>query len=200
MFRKALSRSSVLVAGLLLALLFLSTIVIVRQGQRILKLEMSLEHSPGAKLPAGSELGPIQVRDITVKVHSLEFRNTQSRGTVLYIFRPECVWCQRNGPDVAFLASHVTSKYNFVGLSLAKDGLEDFIHREDMKFPVYTGVKASDWTAYRLGSTPETIVLSAEGTVITSWIGSYTREPIRSEVERFFTLRLPIAVQSSLVN
>jgi len=74
-------------------------------------------------------------------------------------------------------------------LSLVKTDLHDFIQREDLGFPVYTDLAASAIAMYRLGSTPETLVVSPEGKVIKDWIGAYIQEPIRSTVEQFFSLR-----------
>lgn len=177
-----------LVCGLVVLVCLLVAIV-VRQGQRILLLEGSVAHSQATGVSEGSTFGPLEVRDMSGRVQLIEFKRPNSKPTVVYIFRPACRWCQRNAPNVRALAKHIPSKYDIIGLSLVKTDLHDFIQREDLGFPVYTDLAASAIAMYRLGSTPETLVVSPEGKVIKDWIGAYIQEPIRSTVEQFFSLR-----------
>jgi peroxiredoxin len=200
MFPGISGRRPVYFPVVLLLLLCLSAVMIVRQGRRILSLEAALANSQAGELASGTPFGSLQVRDLTGKVHSIEFGGKKSKPTVLYFFRPACVWCKRNSANLALLANRMTDKYDFVGVSLVSQGVEDFVRREDIRFPVYTDVSASDRTIYRLGTTPETIVLSPDGKVLRSWTGAFTRDPVRSEVEQFFSVRFPPNEESSLLN
>ncbi len=148
-------------------------------------------NSPVAPLPEGISLDPFEVQDLSGKRHLIEFGKPESRPTVLYVLRPGCIWCQRNSRNIALLASHAGARYNFIGLSLAASGLDEFIRRNNVQFPVYVNIPSSVSARYRLGSTPETIVVSSTGKVLKSWSGSYTQEPIKADVEHFFALQLP---------
>jgi hypothetical protein len=43
---------------------------------------------------------------------------------------------------------------------------------------------------YRLGGTPQTIVISTDGKVLQNWVGAYADKQ-QMEVEKFFGLTLP---------
>jgi hypothetical protein len=189
-------RPSTLVIAALLLLLSASAAVISHQGQRILSLEGALNPQVGL-LPSGFAFDPIQVRDLAGKAHSIQFDKPNSKPMVLYILRPDCVWCQRNSQNIAMLASHLKSKYDFIGLSLASEGLEEFIRREDIRFPVYSDIPSSALIRYRLGGTPETIVVY-QGKVVKSWAGAYIQDPIKSDVEEFFSVRLPSNTEATV--
>jgi hypothetical protein len=173
----------------LLLLLGASAAVISHQGQRILSLESELNPQVGL-LPSGFAFDPIEVRDLAGKAHSIQFDKPNSKPMVLYILRPDCVWCQRNSQNIAMLASQLQSKYDFIGLSLANEGLEEFIRREAIRFPVYSDIPSSALIRYWLGGTPETIVVH-KGKVVKTWAGAYIGDPVKSEVEKFFAVRLP---------
>ena len=180
-------------SGLLTLVLCGSTAIIVRQGQRILALEDSLSPSQPGKLSSGTTVHSLRVQDLKGRSQSLVFSGTQSRPTILYVFRPECVWCRRNSSYLKYLYGRVANSYDIVGLSLTSNGVQKFVEQTAIAFPVYTGLSAIDINSYHLGTTPETIVISSSGKVIDSWLGAYTTEPIRSDVERFFSLRFPTA-------
>ncbi len=192
---------SPLAACVLLALLCLCGFIIIRQGRRIMSLEAALSdsQSPVGTLREGTTISPFQVRDIGGNFHVIGFDKPKPRPTIFYVLRPGCAWCKRNSANFAFLASRVSGEYDVIGLSLVSAGLDDFVRREDIRFPVYTDVSPATRTLYRLGSTPETIVVSSTGKVVKSWIGAYAQDPVRSDVERFFSLRFP-ASQSTLLD
>jgi hypothetical protein len=183
-------RPATFAIAVLLVVLCASVAIIVRQGHRILDLE-SVLNSPVRPLPEGISLDPFEVQDLSGKPHLIQFGTPGSKPTVLYVFRPGCSWCRRNSRNIALLASHAGGLYNFIGLSLTTSGLDEFIRRNNVQFPVYVNIPSSVRARYRLGSTPETIVVSSNGTVLKSWSGAYTQEPIKSDVERFFALQLP---------
>ena len=88
------------------------------------------------------------------------------------------------------LVDNASGQYRFIGLSLSKEGLAAYIEKNELKLPVYSGLSAETLKAYRLGSTPQTIVVSPEGRVLQDWVGAYVGEQ-KSQVEAFFHVRLP---------
>jgi len=183
-------RPAALAIAVLTLLLCASAAVIIRQGHRILDLESELNPQAGP-LPEGLSLDPFEVQDLSGKPHLIEFGKPGSKPTVLYVLRPGCIWCKRNSRNIALLASQAGGRYNFVGLSLAASGLDEFIRRNNIQFPVYVNIPSAVLARYRLGSTPETIVVSSTGRVMKSWSGAYIQDPIKSDVEKFFALHLP---------
>jgi hypothetical protein len=78
--------------------------------------------------------------------------------------------------------------YRFLGLSLSSEGLAE--HAPSLPFPVYANPSADTIRQYRLGATPQTIVVSPSGQVIASWRGAYVG-PTKEAVEKYFDATLP---------
>jgi len=110
--------------------------------------------------------------------------------TVLYIFTPPCSWCARNMDNFRTLVDKESGHYRFIGLSLSEETLTEYIARNDLKFPVYSGLSPETLKTYKLGSTPQTIVISPEGKVLQDWVGAYVGDQ-KSQVEAFFHVSLP---------
>lgn len=110
--------------------------------------------------------------------------------TVLYVFTPQCHWCSENLDNIRVLAKETRGKYKLIGLSLNNEGLEDYLQKTKLDFPVYRDIPSNVKSAYKFGGTPQTIVISPEGKVIKNWVGVYT-DDVASEVEGYFKLSLP---------
>jgi hypothetical protein len=116
---------------------------------------------------------------------------SDSRPTVLYVFKPSCVWCARNLSNIKALSEQRGRDYRFIGLSLSDEGLRKYVEDNGMGFPVYTrshepsGARNVVWRA-----TPETIVVGRDGLVRDDWVGAYT-ERSQVEIESRFGVRLP---------
>jgi len=88
------------------------------------------------------------------------------------------------------LTERVSGRFRVIGISLSEDGLPDFVASHGMEFPVYSGLSRSAIDAYRLGTTPETIVVSPNGAVLGSWDGAYTAGT-KAALESFLAISLP---------
>ena len=58
------------------------------------------------------------------------------------------------------------------------------------QFPVYTDLAAKSVVAYRLGGTPDTLVVSSDGTLLRHWKGAYSGSN-KQEIEEYFAITLP---------
>jgi len=146
-------------------------------------------------LAAGTILPEITAAILGGGITTIDW-SSESRPTVLYIFRPSCVWCNRNIDNLRTVAEAAGTKYRVVGLSVTSEGLKEYVSTHDLHFPVYA---VHDLPALRhvwSGVTPQTIVVSAAGRVIHSWNGAYSGS-IKSEVELQFGVRLPGFVKSA---
>jgi hypothetical protein len=159
------------------------------QGTRILALETAVAelHARGRLVEGDPVPNLLHVSGIDGKTHDVDYSDGP---VVLYVFRPGCGWCQRNSPKARFLARRIAPNYRVIGLSLSSDGLPEFLRTYPLDFPIYTGLPASAITAYRLQTTPETIVVSRSGRVVTSWNGAYIGIR-KSLIERFFSIQFP---------
>ncbi|MBV8842030.1 MAG: redoxin domain-containing protein [Bryobacterales bacterium] len=171
-------------------LLFLSLSINVLQGRRVLSLEDSAANSPGdSTAPPDSTVPPFEVSDLSGVSYPIEY---DGRGLpkVLYIFSPSCSWCVRNTNAANSLKAQISTRYEVIGLSLQRDRLPDFLKHHQLDFSVYTGLSEATRVAYRLGPTPTTIVVAADGTVLKSWTGAYVGAT-KSLVESYFGIHLP---------
>jgi len=80
--------------------------------------------------------------------------------------------------------------YRFIGLSLSEEAVAEYVAKNGMKLPVYSGLSPETLKTYKLGSTPQTIVISPEGKVLQDWVGAYVGDQ-KSQVEAFFRVSLP---------
>jgi hypothetical protein len=113
-----------------------------------------------------------------------------NRPTVLYIFTPPCTWCARNVDNLKTLVDKEGGYYRFIGLALSEQALPEYVAKNDLKLPVYSGLSPETLKAYRLGGTPQTIVISPEGKVLEDWSGAYVGDQ-KSQIEAFFHVSLP---------
>jgi len=88
------------------------------------------------------------------------------------------------------LVARTGTDYRFVGLSLSKEGLSEYVASHELTIPIYTGLSNETKKSYKLGGTPQTIVVSPEGKVLQDWVGAYSGDQ-KSQVEAFFHATLP---------
>lgn len=137
----------------------------------------------------GDPLTSLPVADLQGKERVLDFKST-GPATVLYIFRPGCVWCAKNLANIKALnaAMRQSNSASIIGLSLTEDGLKDYLQNTQIPFPVYL-LTSADIHRFKLGVTPETIVVS-KGVIVENWNGAYVGI-LRKEVEGAFSVKLP---------
>jgi peroxiredoxin len=157
------------------------------QGMRILKIEDEL--SVKGPLAEGDRVPNLVGKDLVGKDQTIAFGGSPLP-TLLYVFSPSCVWCERNAGSINSLAEKLAgTKARVVGVSLASEGLQEFVDRHHIAFPVLTEIPSSLGEAYKLGPTPETIIVSPQGKVVMNWTGAFSG-PAGPLIEKFFSLRI----------
>lgn len=172
-----------LILGLSLALnIFLAV--------RVNRLSNSARSGPSeTPIQAGTVVSPAQVQDLSGQQVLISYDKIR-QPVVLYIFTPQCVWCERNLTNLQTLVSQKHDSFQFIGLSLTGDGLREYLAKNKLDFPVYLAPAEQTRSEYGLGSTPQMIVISPGGKVEQNWIGAYSGSK-QSEIERFFGVKLP---------
>jgi hypothetical protein len=172
----------------------LSLLINVLQGRRIHLLQVAIGSVP-SRTPhtIGSTLSSFRALDLEGRGVTVDFKSV-SIPTVIYIFRPSCVWCERNSRSLQSLIEQIGNKYRIVGLSLSGEGLHEFARRHNMSFPIYLA-QEDVIASLRLGLTPETIVVSSKGTILGSWNGAYN-DLTRTSLTNFFAVVLPQELQN----
>jgi len=140
-------------------------------------------------LKVGTTALPIVAKRLNAQQEMISY-NASKQSTVLYVFTPPCSWCARNMDNFKTLVESEGGQYRFIGLSLSEQGLGEYVSKNEFKLPVYSGLSLETLKAYKLGSTPQTIVISPDGKVLQDWMGAYVGEQ-KSQVEAFFHVTLP---------
>jgi peroxiredoxin len=110
--------------------------------------------------------------------------------TLLYWLSPSCGWCEVNIANFRALAAQAQGKYRFVAVSSAPPGeLVTYAQRHRIDFPIYT-IRAEAARLYRLGGTPASVLISAEGTFVKRWDGAYPPSKL-NEIENTLSVKLP---------
>lgn len=179
-----IKRRFVITASLSAALL-LSLGIIVLQGFRILELQRAIRGaSTRSELQAGDRVPAFTADNLSGQKTAVAY-GTKERTTILYVFSPSCIWCARNSDAVNALNAALSGKYGILGLSLDSEDLAAYVQGHNIAFPVLTHIPDSVTSTYRLWSTPATLVIGPDGTVIRTWVGAYTRST-KSEIEISF--------------
>jgi peroxiredoxin len=145
--------------------------------------------SPPPGLQVGATVSPIKAHALDGQPDVISYGEAD-RPVVLYVFTPQCSWCARNLANLKALLAHEQGAYRFVGLSLTDKEVKEYASKNGLNFPVYFNPTEEAMREYKLGGTPQTIVISREGKVLKNWVGAYTGQQ-QTEVEQFFQLSLP---------
>ena len=158
-----------------------------------LKAYIALMKSEG-QLAKGDKVPSLTAKDPQGQTAVLDYGGT-NLPTVLFVITPSCGWCAKNMANMKALADKASTRYRFVALSLSPDKLADYVVKNQIQFPVYTDLPFEPIRDYKLGGTPETIVVSPEGEVLKVWSGAYA-DDMQKDIESYFGVSLPGLVQT----
>jgi hypothetical protein len=176
----------------LLVLLAASLSLNVYLGWSVKRLSSAPSAKPAdaVKLSPGTPVEPIAAVSLSGGRQETISYSDGDKPTVFYVFSPTCVWCERNSRNINAIADLKGGDFRFIGLSLADDGLQEYVESHHLNFPVYKSLTPETVQTLGLGSTPQTIVISPDGHVRQNWVGAYGAA-IQPQVEGFFNVRLP---------
>ena len=107
-----------------------------------------------------------------------------------FISLPHSANGARNLDNLRTLIDQRGKDYRFIGISLSQEGLEEYLSIQTLPFPVYIDIPKESGDAYKMGGTPQTVVVSSQGQVLQSWVGAYVGDQ-KSQVEAYFKVTLP---------
>jgi peroxiredoxin len=151
--------------------------------QRQRQAPRSAPISVGAKVPA------LAVVSLSGEKFDLTWASDR-RPTILYVFKPSCVWCRRNMNNIAALSLARASDYRFIGLSLSTADLSKYVAKNQIPFPVYSYVSSDGGGHFGVGGTPTTLMISPDGTIKELWEGAYAGST-QKQVEARMRVKLP---------
>ena len=174
----------------LLVLLLASLALNVYLGWKVKRLGGAPSASQNTvKLSPGMSVQPITAMNLDGKQETISYAE-HGKPTVIYVFTPSCSWCDRNNRNINTIVGLKRESFRFIGLSLADNGLSGYVDLHDLKFPIYRSLAPESIEMLGLGSTPQTIVISADGRIIKNWVGAFGGG-LEPEVEEFFGVQLP---------
>jgi len=139
-------------------------------------------------IQVGTHLGPLTAQDLTGQGTAIRFSDTD-RPTLLYVFSPSCGWCKKNEENIKSLVNQTGDKIRMVGVSLSREGLDEYLRARFPQVKVVTP-DARSIATYKLSGTPETILVSSDGVVLKVWKGAFS-DSLQREVEDYFRIKLP---------
>lgn len=141
------------------------------------------------QLSKGDKVPDIRARDPQGQPAVLEYAGTDLP-TVVFIITPKCGWCTKNIMNMRTLVEKASDRYRFVALSIESDGLLNYVTENKLNFPIYTDLPLVPMKQYKLGGTPQTIIVSPKGEVLKVWSGAFEFE-LETEIEAYFGVPLP---------
>jgi peroxiredoxin len=168
-------------------LLALSGVVNILLARELSSLKLALQSK--RELSVGDSVQSIIAHSLDGTPATIEVSD-HTLPTVLYVFSPQCIWCTRNSDNIKAIENSLNGKYRFIGLSMSAVSLEEYITSSNLSFPVYKEPDRRSIADFRLGGTPQTLVISPDGKVVKSWHGAYSGDQ-KKDVENFFGVNLP---------
>ncbi len=177
--------------NLLLSLLLGTSVGLnVLLAHRVRQSQSRIDGQPShEQLQAGTFVPPIIAKDLEGKSVTVAYDGS-NRTTILYVFTPQCVWCARNSDNFKALLKARDQDNRFIALSLSDVGLQEYVRNYKLTIPVFAGLSSEMISAYKLGGTPQTVVISPEGRVVKNWQGAWINKQ-KSDIEAFFHVTLP---------
>jgi peroxiredoxin len=171
-------------------LLLVSLVCNFGLGRKVNKLQHALSTIKAQEtLAVGATVPPFEARDLKRNAVAVTYATTRTP-TVLYVISPTCVWCARNEANIRLLVERVGTRFRFIALSESSEGLAHYAEQKAFPFPIYADMSPATLRSYKLGGTPQTLVISPDGKVLRNWSGAYTGA-LGKEVESFFGVKLP---------
>jgi hypothetical protein len=168
-------------------LLASSGVVNILLAREVSSLRLALQSR--RELSVGDSVQPIVVHSLDGTPATITFSD-HTLPTILYVFSPQCVWCTRNFDNIKAIENGLNGKYRFIGLSMSAVSLEEYITSNNLSFPVYKEPDQRSIIDFKLGGTPQMLVISQDGKVVKNWHGAYSGDQ-EKDVENFFGISLP---------
>jgi peroxiredoxin len=140
--------------------------------------------------PVGAHFPAITVHDLSGRGLKISWPAPENRLTVVYLFSPTCIWCQRNIENFKAMGAETRSDYRLIPISLTSAGLSKYVEKYKLTFPVFADPVVADGKAFAFDGTPETFVISPDGIVKRVWRGAFS-EAVKAEIEAYLGLHLP---------
>jgi len=142
---------------------------------------------PGDSVPMLRGIG-MSGEDIAIR-----YGPTVAEQTLLLVFAPGCSWCARNmGNWEAIVRAAEARRFRVVAVSTYNFEVAKYVTQHPFlrRLPVIAEIDARDLLAYKLRSTPQTLVIDRNGVIKKVWLGALALDQ-QAEAEAYFGIKLP---------
>jgi hypothetical protein len=141
-------------------------------------------------LKVGAHLTTLYAKGVDGRASAIRLDSNDSKGTILYLFSPDCHFCSKNLQKSHALYLAIHDKYRFVAISLKDQDVPKYVRDNHVKYDVTYGLSADSEKQLNIAATPTTVVVSPAGAVLAIWHGAYDGKT-KDDVEKYFDLVLP---------
>lgn len=187
-YRKPQPALTTFVVVAVLLVLSLGTNLLLTRRVSALKNQVRVIRSE-MRLTEGDKVRPVPAKDPQGNSVVFDYR-TNKLPTVVFVISPTCKWCTQNIMNMRALVEKASDRFQFVGFSLSSDKLHDYVTQNKLNFPMYTDLPLNPTSDYKLGGTPQTLVVSPTGEVMKVWSGAFA-DNLQKDVEAYFGVSLP---------
>lgn len=184
-----MSFERLLIIVLLLSSIFLNLLLSFEIKNLKNKLSLVSNETKAHQLTLGKIVKPLTVQDLNGNDLSIDYKNSD-QPTIIYIFSPDCAWCDRNLQNIKDLYEKTQKQYRFIGVSVQRDSAVKHSEEKGILFPVFYNPSDLSRIEYNIRSTPSTYVISPDSKIIKFWAGAYDNAT-QKDVEDFFQVNLP---------
>jgi hypothetical protein len=173
-----------------LTVLALSLAANIYLGRTILSIKVQSRITP-QEVPEGKigqHLDSLQATPLAGTPEPISLSG--KRSTILYVFSPSCHWCMLNFKNLQALFAKSKDDYNFIGVAVNSEGLDDYLRIHPYGFAVYKNPTDADLRAIGFVGTPQTLLISPDGRVEHNWTGAYAGT-VGDSIEHTFAIHLP---------
>lgn len=125
------------------------------------------------------------LRGVDIEGHNVIIDYVEGdRKTVLFIFTPDCGYCEQIMPFWQGISEKIDRRaFRVFAVSLKSDGTKEFVSRYRLtSSPVLEKVYFEGSNSYKFSQTPETVLIDADGKVEKVWKGP-PDEKAKKEIE-----------------
>lgn len=164
------SKGATILFGFLVFILLAANIALIIQN-RSLKSPIARVYAP-LELQAGTVVPRLNGLDLNGREINVEYGN-DSRKAVVLVFSPHCGFCTMNMPNWKRIVDGLDRRsYRIVAVSIVSDGVKDYINQYGLTdVPIIAEVDPKSRASYEMRSTPQTMIISPNGTVEKVWTG-----------------------------
>lgn len=145
-----------------------------------------------AEIPIGASMGAMDVREVP-SGKSIRLTPSEGTGALVYVFAPGCKWCERNWKNFRVVEKAARARgLRVLGVCLESDidAVRTYAEARGLGFEIVADPSPETMASYGLGSTPSTLVLDPNGSVLANWKGAYSGR-LQTEIEQWTGARLP---------